>query len=147
MKRTTYMVNIKIIQRKQKPIGDARNSTKDVLPEFTQCTIVINDHSHTASGAKIEARKVVNSMPETIASGRATSSIELIAIATQQLGEEAKSQMQSVPTLSRSIRNWRQSALAIPAIPRSRFGYEIPDTLKNFQIVSFFFKLSSQFYL
>ena len=82
-------------------------------------------------------------MHETIAGGGATSSRELIATATQQLGEEAKSQMQSVSTLSRSIRNWRQSVLAIPAIPRSRVGYEIPETFKHLTDGSLFLAFDS----
>ena len=48
---------------------------------------------------------------------------EVIANAVQNLDEEAQSQLQTIPGLSRKIRNWRQHSLGIPVLPTSRSGY------------------------
>ncbi|CAI9729901.1 Hypothetical predicted protein [Octopus vulgaris] len=55
------------------------------------------------------------------------SSPEVIATAVQNLDEEAQSLLQAIPRLSRNIRNWRQRALGIPALPTCRSMFEIPD--------------------
>jgi len=87
-------------------------------------------HTHPASCAKAEARIAVNSMRDAVHAGCATSTRELIACATQPLQEEARSQLQNINTLSRTIQNWRPTALGYPALPACRTGYEIPDSFK-----------------
>ena len=65
---------------------------------------------------------------------------EVIANAVQNL-DEARSQLQTIPGLSRNIRNWRQHSLGIPALPTCRSGFEIPSTVKYLENGSFVFDI------
>ncbi len=80
-------------------------------------------HTHLASCAKVKARIAVNSMRGEVHVGCATPTREVIAGATQPLQEEARSQLQNINTLSRTIQNWRRTALGYPALPACRTGY------------------------
>ncbi|CAI9719149.1 Hypothetical predicted protein [Octopus vulgaris] len=66
-------------------------------------------HNHSAS-AHVNARKTVNSIKSELMRTGTVSSLEIIATAEQNLDEEARSLMQTIPKLSRNIRNWRQHA-------------------------------------
>uniref|UniRef100_A0A0L8GFH2 MULE transposase domain-containing protein n=1 Tax=Octopus bimaculoides TaxID=37653 RepID=A0A0L8GFH2_OCTBM len=66
------------------------------------------------------------------------SSREVIATVVRNLDKEAQSLLQTIPGLSRNIRNWRQHTLGIPALPACRSGFEIPDAVKYLENGSLF---------
>lgn len=58
---------------------------------------------------------------------------EVIAIAVQNLDEEAQAFLKTIPGLSRNIHNWRQKILGIPGPPACRLRFQIPDVVKYFE--------------
>ncbi len=91
----------------------------------------VGSHNHPANSAKVEARIAVSVLKNRIKTSESLSSRDAISTTVQTLGEEAKFQLQSIPTLSRSVRKWKHSNMRIPAHPTSRCGFQIPDSFKN----------------
>lgn len=101
------------------------------------------NHTHPASKAAVDARVAVSEMRDAIHGGSGSSTRDIIASATQSLDENAKSKLQNVSSLSRSIQSWRRTTLGIPALPTSRTGYEIPDAYKYLPDGSLFLAFDS----
>lgn len=76
-------------------------------------------HNHPANSAKVEAREAVNELKNKIKICETISTREGIATTWQTLSKEAKFQLQRIPSLLRSVRNWKHKNLRIPANPTS----------------------------
>lgn len=87
------------------------------------------NHNHPGSSSMVEVRSAITNLKEDIHTrGVVTSSREVIASTVDRLSEEARSQLPSTSTISRSIHNWRSQG--IPSLPTNRMGFEIPAQFK-----------------
>ena len=87
-------------------------------------------HNHCSSVSKVDAQKTINVMKEKVYSSGTSSTREILSTTIQHTNGEARHQLQSLDSLSRTIRKWRQVNTGAPAILTSRTGFEIPEDYK-----------------
>ena len=90
----------------------------------------INDHDHSSTSAKVEARSAVSEIKRKIQTGESSSTRMILADTVNKLDENVKCEISSLPTISRSITNWRTKAFGAPPLPLTRTGFEIPESFR-----------------
>ena len=90
-------------------------------------------HNHSSSNARVNTRKVVSLIKSQVMRTGTVSTREVVADPEQDLGEEAQSQIETIPGLARNVHNWRQHTLRSPALPTNRSGFEVSDYFKCFK--------------
>ena len=90
----------------------------------------INSHNHSSTLAKVEARTAVSEIKRRIQKGDSSSTRMILAETVNKLDENGKSEISSLPTISRSITNWRSKAFGAPPLPQTRTGFEIPQSFR-----------------
>ena len=100
-------------------------------------------HQHPSNSAAVNAKKTVSSMKDQIYINGTISTREVMSSTLQFCDENSKSELPATETISRNIRNWRNKKLAIPALPKDRTGFSIPDSFKYLKDGSLFLVFDS----